>query len=167
MKTTRIVQLVLIVAMALSAVACGKIPSKYKGKYLDAATGTTLELTSSEGILTMPTKTLTAKISKVDVQALSAGTPGIYTRVDEADEDYMEIFWIDPYVNGRKEEAGLLWMNSEVVYTKINTKNKEAAKRLKVLHCDQGLVMIDTVTGSWNGGCPEDADEFDMVKQEK
>ena len=79
----------------------------------------------------------------------------------------MEIFWLVPNMASRQEQSGFAWVNAEVLYSRMNLKQQDKIQNLKMIHCENGLLELDLLNQSWNGGCPATEDEYDLVRVTK
>ncbi|MCM2279907.1 MAG: hypothetical protein NDJ89_17670 [Oligoflexia bacterium] len=155
----------LLIGLALSA--CGKVPKGYNGKFADAATGAKLTLEGSQGsLVTTDGRTLEAKAKALDFEALVKGEPGIYLRALADDEKKSEVFWIFPKQETRKQEFDFVWVEAEVLYSRFTAEKDEKVQQFKMIHCTDGMILLDLPSRSWNGGCPDTALEYDFVRRE-
>lgn len=155
----------IIFALALSA--CGKIPEAYQGNFIDAATGTKLSLEASAGqINTTEGRVIKSDANDLDFDSLVKGKPGIYVRTT-TNSNKIEVFWLLPNVATKKQEAEFAWMEAEVFYTRMNIKANDKAQQIKMLHCTNGMILLDMPTKSWNGGCPAESQELDFRRTDK
>jgi len=164
---TRLLKLLsaLFVTFALSA--CGNIPEAYRGKFHDMATGADLTLESNKGTMVLSaTRALQADASKLDFDSLVEGKPGIYVRPLEDNKDVIEVFWIYPRKETRHEDSGFVWEDAEVIYARMDTKAKDKVQQLKMMHCEDGQIMLDLPSKWWNGGCPASSTTFDFVRKD-
>ena len=165
MKKAKLIgSLALLVALS----ACGKIPSSHQGDFVDAPTGTKLKLGSGSGTLTFPDgRLLESKAQDLKFEALLKAQTGIYVEVpSEANPDRKEadLFWLSPNAESRREEAGLIWFDSEVLYSRIAMKEKEKVEAIDMFHCTNGSVLLDTVSKRFQIGCPVDPDEYHLKR---
>jgi hypothetical protein len=145
-----------LVLVALSS--CGKVPTAYRGAYIDQASGTKLELDGREGKWTEAGgREITAKADSLQFEALAQAKPGIYTRAVAGDDKLMELFWIVPDVASRQEVSGFAWFTAEIVYTRLQSDAKDPVPTLTVEHCRNGMLMLDLPTQTWSGGCGPEA----------
>lgn len=169
MKNMKLNKSLLGLLMALALSACGKIPEAYRGDFQDAATGTKLKLESNAGILNVISAAGTREIKgeaddKMEFQSLVEGKPGVYLRVSDQHPDEMEVFFLFPRKETRKQEYDFAWIEAEILYTRMDPKREEKVQQFKMIHCEDGLLMLDLPTKSWNGGCPAGATEYDFVR---
>ena len=165
-KSIKLSLLGALVALALSA--CGKIPDNYQCSFTDNATGTKLTLGGSEGALRLNTgRELKASADNLQFEALLEGKPGIYIRPAAINPDIIEIFWFQQRKTTRKTEAEFTWEESEVLYSRMDSKLKEKVNNFKMIHCENGMLMLDLSTKTWNGGCPAGKREYDFVRTDK
>lgn len=165
MKNAKLSLIGILLALALSA--CGKIPSAYQGKYLDAATGTKLSLEGNAGLLNLNSgRQVKGDATALEFQALVEGKPGIYLRSMSEDKNSIEVFFLFPRKETRKEEAGFVWLQAELLYSRMNANQKDKVQQLKMIHCEDGLLMLDMPSKTWNGGCPTGATQYDFVRSE-
>jgi hypothetical protein len=145
--------------------ACGKIPKPYRGNFVDSASGAQLTLERNLGMLTTREgKKIESDAKQLTFKELSQGVAGIYVRPDKQDPDVVEVYWLVPRLETRKEEAGFTWMDSEVLYSRMNSNEENPVQHLKMIHCENGLLMLDSQTQSWNGGCPAERVDYDFVR---
>lgn len=155
----------ILLAAALSA--CGKVPEGYQGKYQDTATGAKLTLESTSGAINLSSgREIKGDFSKLEFDGLIEGKPGIYLRTLSTDDKMNEVFFLFPRKETRKEEAGFVWLNAEILYSRMSADQKEKVQQLKMIHCEDGVLMLDLPTKTWNGGCPTGATQYDFVRKE-
>lgn len=155
-----------LVLVALSS--CGKVPSAYQGTYLDQVSGSKLELNGQEGKFTEATgREITAKADSAQFDALAQAKAGLYTRSVPGADKTMEFFWVIPEVASRQETSGFVWFNAEILYTRMQTNEKDPVPSISVAHCKNGMLLLDAPTKTWNGGCGADTVPmtFTRVKQ--
>ncbi|NDD92210.1 hypothetical protein EBZ37_09005 [bacterium] len=149
---------VLIVSLGIAAGACGQIPKEYRGTFVDQATGFRVELKASEGKWIRPDGSQESFPAKaVGVAELDQGQPGIYMR--SMGNDQLEVFWVRPNPESRREEYGFVALEAEVVYTRLDPISAVLAR-----HCERGQVLIDRVSQSFNGGCPSDSKLMELIR---
>lgn len=160
------IRMVVLLAMGLGLGACGKIPSEYRGTFVDQATGFQVQLRASEGVWTRTDGTQQVFPARpASVKEMLEGQPGIYLR--SVGEEDLEVFWVRPMVETRREEFGFVSFEGEVVYTRMASKSRGGAVPVVVArHCDRGQVLIDTISQSFNGGCPADSRLLQLIRTE-
>lgn len=161
-KSMKLNLLGVLLAVALSA--CGKIPDAYQGTFTDKATATQLVLGSTEGSLKIGAREIKGTASDVQYDALVESKAGIYIRPSQSNANIVEVFWLQQRKETRKQEADFVWEESEVLYTRMDTKASGKVQQFKMIHCVNGLIMIDLVTKTWEGGCPSGTTEYDFVR---
>ncbi len=148
----------LVAGLALMAGACVQIPSAYRGTFADASSGFQVQLSSSKGAWIRPDGSLEQfSTAKAGIKDLLVGKSAIYMRSIEGNQ--FEVFWVRPLVETRREEFGFVGFEAEVVYTRMaaKTPGRRPVPVILARHCDRGQVLIDTVSQSFNGGCPGDS----------
>jgi len=154
---------VLGLVLALGQVACGKIPSRYRGEYVDSTTGFKLELESGGGKWVRQDG-LQHQFKAVAMAAkkLAQGEPGIYLRsVGEA----LELFWVYPDKQTLREQYGFVSMKAEVLYTRIDSHpGGGLVRNIAARYCEAGQVLVDQLSQSFNGGCPGDSTLLDLKR---
>lgn len=163
--TTKLNLLGILAALALSA--CGKIPDAYQGTYTDKATATKLTLGASEGSLTLSGREIKGSAEDVQYDALVESKPGIYIRPSQSNANVIEVFWLQQRKETRKQEADFVWEESEVLYTRMDSKASGKVQQFKMIHCVNGMIMLDLATKTWEGGCPSGTTEYDFVRTDK
>lgn len=144
----------LVVTLALTS-GCGVIPRAYQGTFIDETNGAKLELKGGEGILqTSSGKVIQAKAEALTFEKLQQGTAGIYVIANPTSKDLIEIHWIGPRPETKKEAGGLTWFESEVLYTFLDIKSRDKADAIELAHCENGTVLLDPLTKRWQIGCP-------------
>jgi hypothetical protein len=151
--------------LLLLTVGCGTIPSAYRGNFEDSANNVQLTLEASGGVFTTADgRKLIADTQSLNADNLIEGQPGIYTTLNPAYQNRLEIYWINPDLSTRKEEGGLMWFNAEVFYTLLDIRQEDTVNEMEFFHCDIGKVMIDMPTQRWQIGCPADPDYYRLVR---
>lgn len=165
MKKLNLTQLFLGLIMAVGLSACGKIPEGYRGNFTDAATGAKLNLDSDKGSLVLNSgRTLQADANDSNkIQDLIEGKPGIYLRAKTNEKDF-EVFFLFPKMSTRQENSGFISMSAEVMYTRMDGNKKDKVQQIKVIHCEDGQINIDTPSGTWMGGCPANHVNYEFVR---
>ena len=154
---------VVIVTVGIAAGACGQIPKDYRGTFVDQASGFRVELKASEGKWIRPDGSQESFSAKaVGVAELDQGQPGIYMRSTGGDQ--LEVFWVRPKPESRREEYGFVALEAEVVYTRLDAKSAGPVSAVLARHCERGQVLIDRVSQSFNGGCPADSRIMELVR---
>jgi hypothetical protein len=156
------VMMVLVLGFGLGA--CGKIPKNYRGTFVDQSTGFQVQLKSSEGLwIRSDGSQQVFPARAAAVKDMIQGQPGIYLR--SVDDGQLEVFWVRPTVETRREEYGFVSFEGEVVYTRMAAKSSGGAVPvLLARYCDRGQILIDTVSQSFNGGCPGDSRILELVR---
>ena len=153
---------VLVVGFGLGA--CGKIPKEYRGNFVDQASGFQIQLKASEGVWVREDGSQQVFPARAAaVKELIQGQSGIYLR--SIDDGQLEVFLVKPVAETRREEYGFVSFEGEVVYTRMAAKSSGGAVPvLLARYCDRGQVLIDTVSQSFNGGCPADSKVLELVR---
>jgi hypothetical protein len=160
----KMLQVMMVLVLGFGLGACGKIPKDYRGTFVDQSTGFQVQLKSSEGAWirsdgsqqVFPARAATTK-------DMLQGQPGIYLR--SVDEGQLEVFWVKPLAETRREEYGFVSFEGEVVYTRMAVKSAGGAvAALLARYCDRGQILIDSVSQSFNGGCPADSKILELVR---
>ena len=147
-----------LVGLLSVASGCGVIPHAYQGKYVDDGNGVKLELKTSEGMLQLASgRTLQTKAENLSFDKLQQGIAGIYVILNPASKDILEIHWISPRAETRREEGGLIWFESEVLYSFLDLNSRDTVDSLALVHCENGTVLLDPPTKRWQIGCPAGA----------
>jgi len=155
--------------LSLTLGACGKIPSNYRGDFVDQGTGARLKLDKKGGTLTLASgRVITAKATKVDFDSIAQGKPGIYTHSDDKEPDYIKMYWLFPDLSTRKESNGFVWTTAEVLWTRMSIREDQKVNEIWLQYCDSstGFVEVDLPSKMWNGGCPAGAMVLDMKRVE-
>ena len=156
----------MIVTLLLLVSACGKIPDAYRGDYVDPAQGATMNLTGTEGAVTLQGgRQLKANAEPLEFDALSQAKPGIYLRTLVFDPNVLEVFFLFPKNESRKEESGFVWMESEIFYSRMNAQQENAVPEIKMLYCERGTLLLDVPSKTWNGGCPPLSTQFEFKRK--
>lgn len=165
MKSKILLLSALFALFALSS--CGKIPEAYRGNFVDKASGTQLSLESGAGTLTdVSGHVLKHDADSLDVKDLEKGKAGLYTRSPgdgsplDKDDKEVEVFWIVPNATTKIEDHGFVSFQAEVLYTRMRTDLKDKVQSFKMLHCMDGMILIDLPSKTWNGGCPGSSQEL-------
>lgn len=156
----------LILAVAAGLSACGKnIPSSYQGYFEDKAQGAKLSLDVAKGeVILKDGRKITATINDLKFDDLAGGKAGIYLRSVDNDPERSEVFWIMPNKSTRQEQSGYVWMEAELLYTRLNFKNSKNVKTITMTHCTNGQLNLDLVSKIWMEGCGTDEVEYRFVR---
>lgn len=158
-------RLVVILLGFTALVGCKGIPNAYLGLYKDSSRQVELELSTYEAKLRLADgRKLSAKLEEMKFELLIKGQRALYARPNGRNEDLVEIFMVDPNLSTRQEANGLIWYESEIVYTLVNSKDESAAKNISLAHCQRGMVLLDLATNRIRIGCPENPDRFELTK---
>lgn len=153
------------VAGLVATVGCKGIPNAYLGEYQDSNRQVKLELDTYEGTLRFADgRKVSAKLEELKYDLLKDGKRALYARPSSRDEKMIEIFLVQPNMSTRQEGGGLLWYESEIVFSLINSKDDNAAKNITLVHCQRGVVLLDTQTQRVQLGCPEGPERIDLKK---
>lgn len=151
----------ILFSLALMFSACGKIPTAYQGVFVDASSGTRLELTSDSGKFADSSgRAIDEKAYSLDFKDLAGAQPGIYVQPNPANANEILVYWLRPDLTSRREEQGFVWLTSEVFYTRMNIQLKDKVPQIEMIHCMNGLLMLDTPSQTWNGGCPAEHEDL-------
>jgi len=151
--------------LLLGAVGCGTIPSAYRGNFEDTTNNVKLTLEASGGTFTTADgRKIVSDTLSLTSDNLIEGLPGIYTTLNPVYQNRLEIYWVNPDLNTRTQEGGLMWFNAEVFYTLLDINQEDNVDEMEFFHCDQGKVMIDVPTKRWQIGCPADPDYYRLVR---
>lgn len=160
-------KVLLLAAVVLSTVACGKIPEAYRGKFQDTEKGATMELEASAGKLTLANgRVLEAKADDLSFDALAEGKSGIYVSANPADGRMMDVYWVNTNMATKQEVEGFVWYQSEVIYTLMDSKAKDKVPSIGFFHCTDGMVMLDRGAKRLQVGCPASPVTYRMIRKE-
>lgn len=152
-------------ALLLALCSCGKIPSAYRGTFIDQASGTQIVLESSSGTLTEADgRQIKSDANDLQFDALNQAKAGIYLRNTQDNPHETEVFWLVPNASTRQDNASFSWMDSEIIYTRMNSDAKDPVQSFQIQHCKDGTLMLDMLTKTWNGGCPPTAPVLNVVR---
>ncbi len=154
------------VLISMWLVGCKAVPMSYRGSYVDAEHGNQLRLKRGKGVLTFADgRVLIAKTERIKFDDLLEGQGGIYVdRIKTKGESTVaEVNWIIPDPASKKEVAGFVWFESEVIYTALDLG---AAKKsgITLMHCKNGIVTLDTVSKQWQVGCRAGSAELNFAR---
>ena len=164
MHSIKIIVLAIITSGVISA--CGGIPAAYRGKYLDPATGTKLELTRSSGTFESNGRALSAQTEVLDFEKLLAAETGIYMDQDPNDAKYFKIYWIHPNITTRQEAAGLVWYQAEILYTAMDSTREQPVDQILIIYSKDGWIMLDLVRKKPQIGWSANPASYDMRRLE-
>jgi hypothetical protein len=153
-----------LLGLLVSGVSGCKLPGDYRGTFANQGAGLSLKVQGNKATLTLPDgRKLQAKASELSVDSLATGKPGIYISDVKENPNEMEVFWVNP--KGRpNEEHDLIWMEAEVIVTRMTKKQKGKARELTLMHCEEGALIVDRVTRTTNGGCPAGTESHTLVR---
>ncbi|OFZ18601.1 MAG: hypothetical protein A2X94_01535 [Bdellovibrionales bacterium GWB1_55_8] len=169
MRIQSFAKLTLSVLVLAFASACVQIPESYVGSYLDPVSGAKLSLLSNQAELLEPSgRKLKGKVKALSFERLLGGKSGIQINNNSKDPKKVELFWVFPRVETRKEAAGMVWLEAEVIYALLDNPESKKASRLEVFQCRNGTVLLDVKNSDWQIGCPETASYYDFhrIKEE-
>lgn len=161
-------KLLLLCAVVLTTVACGKIPEAYRGTFEDRDQGVKLTLGGGEGTLesTRDGRKLEAKAEDLTFEGLTEGKPGIYVSTNPSNERMMDVYWVNPNLPTKQAVEGFVWYQSEVIYTIMDAKREEKVPNIQLIHCRDGMVMLDLATKRMQLGCPAGPVNYNAVRTE-
>lgn len=144
---------------------CRGIPNEYTGEYEDSTRRVKLELSSYEGTIQFADgRSFNAKLEDLNYEKMKDGKRAIYARPNSKNQDLVEIFMVEPDLSSKQESQGLTWFQSEIVYSMIDTKNASASRSITLVHCRQGVVMLDRQSQQVQLGCPENPERITLQK---
>lgn len=165
---TQIMKVLLTLSIAMTAVGCGVIPSEYRGTFRDSASGTTLVLKAKGGVFTdAQGKSTKAKAQDLKFENLAKGQAGIYVSANSSDKNALEVFWIAPNMETRQEAVGVVWFQSEVIYSLLNMEQKGKASAIDIMRCEKGTVMLDMPNRRFEIGCGANPESFRLSRVKK
>ena len=165
MKQKWVLKAVLATILLATSSACGVIPSEYRGKYQDS-NGARLELKSRKGVFQDASgRKIVAKADDLKFENLLKGEAGIYVSPNTVSGDKLELYWVNPAIETRQEAEGLVWFNSEIIYTLFDMNQKEKVSEIEFYHCGDGTVLLDTAQKLWQIGCPANPDFYRLVRK--
>lgn len=157
--------LLIIAAVAILSVACGKVPSSYQGKFTDASKGATLTIEQNKWSLkTLDGRTIENTTDDMTFDNLVKAQASVFTRDNTANNNLVNVFWTIPQASTRGEGGGMVWYKSEVLEAIVNKKQDDAVGSVQLNHCKDGWLMLDTVTKNTQVGCPAGAIQYNMVR---
>ncbi|MGZ3698239.1 MAG: hypothetical protein ACXWPM_02355 [Bdellovibrionota bacterium] len=161
----KVSKILFVAAMLIGSMSCGKIPSAYRGNFVDKASGVSLNLTSKDGTLTFADgRKLQAKADDLNFEALSLGKVGIFVRENSQDKDLTDVYWLNPNIASKQNQYGFVWYQSEVIYTIMDSKQKGKISSIQFVQCAEGEVMVDLNSKAIQLGCPAGSPSFDAVR---
>ena len=147
--------------------ACGAIPSQYRGSY-QGSNGTILKLGGTNGVLTSQREIIKSKAKPMEFQDLLEGLPGIYVRPNPTNPKLLDVFWLRPKMQTKQEGGGMVWYTSEIYYSLFDaTQKKVKANTVRLIHSDEGSVMLDLQTGLFQVGWPASPREVVFTRIKK
>jgi hypothetical protein len=165
MKTVKLTHLLFSTLLLAALSSCGKIPQGYRGSYVDQPSGTKLVLTATDGTYSETGgRQIQAKADSLQFDALAQGKAGLYTRALAGNDKMLELFWFVPDAASRQENSGFVWFTSEILYTRMATDAKDPVASIQVEHCKNGMVLLDTPSKTWNGGCGADTAPMNFTR---
>lgn len=157
--------IVFILVLALQA--CGnQVPGGFRGQYVDASTGATLELNAQSGTFVTPQgRSIAGSRLELGFTELQKGKPGLYMRPNPINKDIIEVFWLEPRMETLQEAGQMQWFESTVIYLRLPAKTTEKQEQINLVYTEIGTVMLDVPTRQWQVGWPADALILDMRKR--
>jgi hypothetical protein len=146
--------------------ACGKIPADFRGKYVDSAHGVEVALDGKGGTLALEGESPRRfQARATEVAALAKGQAGIYLRslgeTHRQDAGDLEVFWVEPDPSSMQEQYGFVTLKARVLYTRFKLGRRLSmtglAESITARFCEQGQILVDRVSQTFNGGCPGDS----------
>jgi hypothetical protein len=150
---------------AIALAGCGSdgdVPSAYQGVFQDPS-GVKLDLTSSAAQLVVEGKTLKMAVAPISYDKLFAGQAGFYI-YQEKDSKLMDVYMVTPDLSTKKDAGGIVYYTTDIIYLQIDLNQKNPVPAITLVHADQGTVMLDTQTKTWQAGWPAQANEYSLVR---
>lgn len=165
--------------------SCSQIPSNYRGEYIDAGKGASLNLESGKATFKFndgrvveskvrDLKYVGESLHPSEDQALEVndafnelmnGQQALYASQNTSSKTKTDLFWVLPNVESRQTQAQFTWFRAEVFFTVLDQdENANSSGQIKLLYCSNGHVMLNTLTRQIQGGCPPGSIYFDMNK---
>lgn len=168
MKTMNLLKLAVVSVLAAVILgACGadndNIPKAYQGTF-QGQNGEMLILSGSKAQLSIEGKTLSANVAPLSYKTLLVGQPGFYIYQENKDDKVLDVYWITPNVATKKEEGGIVYYTTDIVYTQIDLNQKNAVQSVTIVHSDVGTVMLDSQSKEWQAGWPEHSETSNLVR---
>jgi len=164
MKCSKTVLLAMILGV-FGLTACGKVPSGYKGTFTDSVSGTTIVLKGSKGIFKdSKGRQIETKSEDFSFENLLAGQSGIFIHDHPTSADKLEVFWLLPNAATKQQSGGLIWFESEILYTIFNKKVEGKLKDFDLVHCEAGTILLDPVVENFQIGCGAGEQTFHLVR---
>lgn len=152
--------------MALLSACGGRIPSPYRGEFVDPVSGNELTLKKDAGTMKFSTgSVLSADAEALEFDKLNELKAGIYTKISAMNEDVMEVYWIVPARASVQEAQGFVWFDAEVIHAEMNIKEKDPVQRIRLAHSSKGMVMLDRELKEWQVGWPQGSAEYVMQRK--
>jgi hypothetical protein len=162
-------KLVLLCAVVLTTVACGKIPSAYQGTFVDQEHGVKITLGSSDGTIETSAdgRKFEAKAEEYSFDVLVEGKAALYVGVNPANQNMSDVYWINPNMATKQSVEGFTWYQTEVIYTILDTKREDKVPSIQFFHCRDGMMMLDMATKRVQLGCPAGPKNYNVVRTDK
>ncbi|HAR41715.1 MAG TPA: hypothetical protein DCS07_03660 [Bdellovibrionales bacterium] len=147
----------LFVAMILGSLgltACGKVPSGYKGTFSDSSTGATVVLKGSKATFSDASgRKLEVKSIDFTYENLLLGRNGFFIHDHPSDLNLLEVFWLIPNAATRQDVGGLIWFESEIMYSLFQKETEDKLNAFDLVHCQAGTILLDPVRKNFQIGC--------------
>jgi len=149
--------------------ACGSnVPPSFRGQFVDARTGSKLELSSDSGTFTDSTgRVVKADKKQLDFEDLQKGKAGIYMRQNPVNKNLLELYWVQPNLATKEEAGGMEWFHAEVLYFRMDIRTEEKVDLITSVHSLEGVVTLDIPTKLWQIGWPAGSEVFEFKRVAK
>lgn len=159
----KFIKVILIISGAVALQACNMIPQDYRGTFRDVSAGVAVKFKAKRVQIELQNgKVIKTKMKVLKFKNLLKAEPGLY--LDKYDEYYPELSIIIPDVNTKKEVAGIVYFDAEYFFSRLDITDSKKKEVIEILHCEKGRVMLDTVSQTWQAGCPEGSHEYRVVR---
>ena len=74
------------------------------------------------------------------------------------------VYWLNPNAASKQVVEGFVWYQSEVIYTIMDAKREDKAPGFQLVHCRDGMVMLDMASKRMQLGCPAGPVNYNLVR---
>jgi len=105
-----------------------------------------------------------SKAEDKSYDAMAEGKAGIFVSTNPSNERMTDVFWVNPNLASKQAVEGFVWYQSEVIYTVMDAKREEKVPSIQLIHCRDGMVMLDIASKRMQLGCPAGPVNYNAIR---